>query len=480
MMKTWVKALMIGTMALGPVAAFAAIDNTHHDIQYMGQGTEKCTYCHSKTGITASTGLGKVGGFCVAVCHISTAGLATPIPAVVPTATGTVTAYTFASGTGGTATKSANNATATIFTSGHGMTKSVLTTNFATEGAAVTATGWPYTAGDALQCTSCHSVHDAANPPFLNAKLTDGTQTGGFCQRCHNNAIRVQDFTTSGDHPTEFTWNPTAAAGRSAAKTGDAATIMRGRDIVIATGATNVNQTATNVANNAVAGALNGTTAAWNLGGHVLNTTTGLPQDGTTSTAGNDQFGCYSCHTVHIDQTATGVYGSSLVVAGGAAGTRIVCYVCHTLEPGVTGYGHPIDTETPLYVAQGWAAVPLTAGYTAINALYKPASGAPWCVSCHDVHGGIANRMAIRAIGALNTDGSVCELCHAGSYGNPTTADEHHPGAIGTDYTASAFPIQASWTTTDGHGDLNDGLSCPDCHVGDGTTTKRSTAHNWQ
>jgi hypothetical protein len=323
-------------------------------------------------------------------------------------------------------------------------------------------------------------VHDATNPPFLNDKLSDASQAGGFCQRCHNDPVRQQAFSSAGDHPIEFKWDPAAAALRTAAKTADAPTVMNRRQLLIGSGIRNLNVTASNVANGAAATALNATNAHWNLGGHVVSNVTGLPTTGASATATDDQVGCYSCHAVHVANGG----GTNPVANLLTVGTNLspVCYGCHTQEPGTTNYGHPILPDVPVANAL-WSAIPLTVGYTGLNAMFRPAGAtdAPLCVSCHDVHEGLAGRMAIRnTLGTLNADGSVCELCHAASFANPTTANQHHPGAAATDYTASGFAAGTGWLTTDGHGDLNDGLSCPDCHIGDGSTAKRSTAHNWQ
>lgn len=487
-MKTWVKALLIGTVAVAPTIALAAIDSTHHDINYLGKSSgEKCAYCHSKTGLTAgASGLGKVGQFCVQVCHITGSGLAgAGVPDVVPTQAGYMTAYA-----NGTATITGNGVqTVNVLSDGHGMIPYNLASIRASEASSFTSTGWPYansTAnGDTMQCTTCHAVHDATNPPFLNAKLSVGTQSGGFCQKCHSWAGRQQAFTDSGNHPIEFKWDPAAAVLRGAGKTGDTATVMNKRDIQVPTNGGNIlNVAATGVANGAGATALNALTAHWNLGGHVLSNTTGLPTNGASATATEDQLSCVSCHTVHVTNSASNGYGKLLLVSNDL---NIACFACHTNEPGASNYGHPIFPEVTNTSSHGWPSIPLNANYNALPAYYKPGTGSPTCVGCHDVHGGFNNRMAIRdinnagAMTAMAAGASACELCHLSSFANPTAANGHHPGAASTTYaTTYGFPTSLGWLTTDGLGDLNDGLTCPDCHVGDGTTTKRATAHNWK
>jgi CxxC motif-containing protein (DUF1111 family) len=113
-------------------------------------------------------------------------------------------------------------------------------------------------------------------------------------------------------------------------------------------------------------------------------------------------------------------------------------------------------------------------------------NGEVLCVSCHDVHGGVASTMAIRQItanGAVATTAthSVCLGCHQDSTGAQAGANQHHPGGT-ANFTSTGFPTTIAWTTVDGLGPLADGLSCPDCHVFQGRPgagSPRATAHNW-
>lgn len=498
-MRTWIKALLAGTLALGPAAAMAAIDNTHHDMIYLGASTERCAYCHSKVGLTSSAvPLGKVGNFCVQVCHLTGTGIETGGRSeVVPTSPGNYSqalgVFTMANNGGGPGNIDTNILVA------HGFTPTVLDGLAAAPGTvekdAVAATGWPYTtAGSDMQCTSCHAVHDATNPPFLNAKLAAAgatAQADNFCARCHALPGRVQDFTAAGNHPTEFEWDPAAAALRTVAKTGDAATIQNRREILVGAAITNLNVKDATLADDAPVNALNATTAIWDMGGHVINPATGLPQSGRAGTNA-ENVGCYSCHMVHQSNTVASPYGTALLVGNQLSD---VCHGCHTSEPGTSTYGHPIDEDPQLNEALGWPALTMSPGYIAINAtFYKNTAvnpkgeNSPWCVTCHDVHEAATGRMAIRVIdtkAAYAATDSVCEQCHstgATNWANPTVANAHHPGSTTLDYTAAAnggFPATISWATADGLGDLADGLTCGDCHIGDGTTAKRATAHNW-
>lgn len=469
-MKKWTKALMIGAAALAPAAVLAAgIDGTHHDMTSGGVGVsnEKCAYCHAKTGVADDgTTYGTVGGFCVVVCHSAGGGLS-GTQAVIPDTPG---AYNWAAGAFSMGTISPNDP---MNTTTHGRAPGAFPT---TDGAtAVNDTGWPHTATGVTEyeCTSCHAVHDATNPPFLNAALSDGTQDGGFCQRCHDNTGRMQDIAAAGgDHPIEFTWS-TATANSRGGTTKTDTTVMGNRELVVGTNITNVNVAATDAGAD---GSINQDNDHWNMGGHLIDA------NGLAASAG--QFGCYSCHTVHnLDAD-----GGFLAVG---ASLETICFGCHTTEPGRTNFGHPISpAETTISNGHTWT-IPLSTGangYDGIGAQYLPTVGtAPLCVSCHDVHDASTalvagtTLMAIRTISATMPE-SACEQCHISSFASPDgNTDQHHPGQDSAkNYVADdGFPTSAGWLTIDGLGDLNDGLSCPDCHVGDGSDAKRASAHNW-
>lgn len=480
---------LAGSMAMASGVAFAGVDGTHHDtsattgIAVTAGDDSKCNYCHSITGLTAQNSeLGSVGGFCVVACHL----LDTAVDQKVSNNCEPKSPGVFSWTAPGTFAMDATDSVGfTALTNGHGMDKGVVFMGTgatgSNEAASVTATGWPHTAGNALQCTSCHAVHDATNPPFLNAKLSSGNQTGGFCQRCHTNTGRQQAWTGVGNHPIEMAWAPTGATG-AATRSDDAlrgGVRMGNREIVV----NSVIDFATDGTGNLMVETTPGTATDlttslathWNLGGKLINTTNGMPDS-----TGN--FGCYTCHTVHVGATASNSLANVLLIGNNMT---TVCYGCHAMEPGMTGYGHPIGTDDPVGSGanNGWT-IPLTAAYGA-SEFAVTAGSAPNCVTCHDVHGAAAGFMAIRAIATIPAGGSACEMCHAQSFTMGTGVDQHHPGgASTTDYTATAYGYasQTAWySTADGLGDLNEGLSCPDCHVGDQnrTTGKRTSAHNW-
>lgn len=494
--KNFWRAVLGGALLLSPVAALAGIDSTHHDMPYLSVSQEKCSYCHSKViGAAvlarADVNLKKVGQFCVLVCHLNGTGV-TGRSEVVPTSPGTYGAYTAGAilpdsgnagyGKDGTLAMTATDNTNTVLllTQGHGMNKAKPFLP-ADEVAAITATNWPHTSTDDLQCTSCHAVHDGENPPFLNAQLNT------FCQSCHANASRTAGLgDNSGNHPVDIKWEPAIALS------------SRNRDIgALTTMPANINVVVPGVGNTAAKTAVAGTGVSWAMGGHLISDTTGLP---VTAAYATNKFTCVSCHQVH-DATsgATGENGDTLTVGNEL---ETVCYGCHTIEPGATGMGHPIGEEVTTSSLRGWQAdleSKLSVGYNgpAHDGAAGVAAGvngpnattsSPTCTTCHDVHGGATGRLAIRVIGGkatYATADSVCDTCHVGSFSNPDNgADKHHPGVVyaspSTVYTSKNYPSSTSWATKDGNGDLTDGLSCQDCHVGNGApTTQNSTAHNW-
>jgi len=475
------KASIAGALVLVPIAGFAAVDGSHHDMVHMGVGTsgvEKCAFCHSITGLSAVAGYGEVGGFCVQVCHSSGTAAETAFSEAMPTGPGQFNAAMAV--TAGLADPSILSSAVS-----HGFLKAVIPTP--DDAAAVEDTSWPHTGATeaSIQCTSCHAVHDPTNTPFLNARLGTGDNTTAFCQQCHDGRAaagttgRYQDFANAGAHPTEFDWDPAAALARatyagSGAATGqkdtDAATYMMSR--VIADAAANLQITPT-----IAAGVFNDPNNNWNTGGHILDLVSGLP----TTATGN--FGCYSCHSAHQEQNATGEQGDLLLLGGAIS---YFCHGCHGTDPGATGFGHPIYADAILTntLHSDWGSIPLTAAYAALTTpLFRPDppnGNPPYCVSCHDVHEGALNLMAIRRVaGTESPTSSVCLSCHQDSF-SVAAVNSHHPGIAGNDYNAThGFATAAAWLTVDNNGDLTDGLSCPDCHVGTGNDIRRSTAHNW-
>jgi hypothetical protein len=486
----------------------AAIDNTHHDMtSYIALETEKCAFCHSKSlSAGSATGLGQVGTFCAVVCHTTYA------PAS-PGYIGTNYAKVDASVTG----------MATIAQS-HGYTKATIAT---TEGgldseATVTGTSWPHTNGTTMQCTSCHSVHDGSNPPFLNAPLSSATandNAASFCQKCHSGAAaiaggtvagRFQAISEFGAHPTEFALTGTLGnAGPAVATTG----VKLGRSIVFKAPATIMNiLTNGGAATIADFNALDDSGAGnyWQLGTHLMGTN-GLP----AASGATAKFGCYSCHMAHqaeqISGTSTDDLQQALIAAPydnktGDATDSTLCVACHgdttdtpmgEHNPGsVTSYSHPANSESgtpyqhdhidhaadadPNLPDTGFFPIDVTSILTqlsGIDTVDVGLGGEVLCVTCHDVHGGVKDMMAIRNVnGSVTNTTGVCNGCHGTRTAVAQTGSEnwHHPttgtGALTTQFDGAGAAFGATLTAA---GAGTGSLSCDDCHVFNGT------AHNW-
>lgn len=493
-MKRWMKVTVAGLASLAPVAGFAAIDNTHHDMPYMsiGSGGEKCAYCHSKTNVTTGvTAYGEVGGFCVVVCHQSGTQAATGKIETIPQGPGSFDSTLAVPARPGRA------ATTVAFIGGsHGnVAGNIALATVGDTTASMTATAWPHATETNIQCTTCHAVHDNTNPPFLNAPLSSGTPGTDFCSRCHNGlgmgagrAGRYDSLlATAGAHPTEMLYAPAAALARNVAKTTDTSVTMRNRTL-LANPAANLDVLA-NITNN-----MNDPASFWETGGHLM------PAGANQIPAASGNVGCYTCHSAHQAATAvTSSAGATSLILG--LDMQNFCYGCHgggaatppqtgtTKEnPGNTNEYHPVNTEAKIGVfpipMSTNATLPTGGNYATVQGLYSnsfaPATGSPFCVSCHDVHGGRDGKMALRVINTtiqITNSDSICITCHVQSTTNTHSANSnwHHPGT-NINYNNAAnggFVTTTGWLTTDGLGDLTDGLSCPDCHVANGT------AHNW-
>lgn len=487
-MKRWIRSALVGLVALAPAAALAAIDNTHHDmVRYTG-AKERCAYCHARqlaAGTPPAATYGQVGNFCIVVCHDATivTGAAVAGPGYYLD-----TSYALTAG--------ASGATVVAFSSSHGRDTTVLTA-LGDLTASVAATGWPHSSKANMECTTCHTVHDATNPPFLNGQLGTGNNATAFCQKCHTGAThtgagragRYQDITSMGAHPTEFALLLGTVA-RTAPKLG--------RQIIFKSPIFNrtVADTTVDVFNNTVG-------SNWPTGGHLFDTTRRLPSNNVATPTG--VFGCYTCHSAHQTFNVGGIEqtGNMLLLANPRAATHAqspLCAGCHGVSagngvnnPGTTAYYHPVNSEAqspfqhdhnthaagPNLPNTGSFPIAMSAAWTGASAAFKGVSGAVVCASCHDVHGGVASLMAIRALGTTSPTNAQCLFCHQDSTGTQTGVNWHHPGGTGNYSTTHSMPASTAWLTIDGLGRLTDGLSCPDCHVFQGNATRRATAHNW-
>jgi predicted CXXCH cytochrome family protein len=496
---------------MAPIAGFAAIDGTHHDMTvYMGAGTtdEKCAFCHS-VSLTdiADAGVGQVGTFCAVVCHDATRpGLTNAIVAgpgmISPTFTTTAAV----------AVGLAN------LTGGHGLEPAVGMPAI-DQAADVTATDWPHSKEAQMQCTTCHAVHDGTNPPFLNGPFATGdnttANTGAFCNRCHDGANgiaagkagRWANIADMGAHPTEFVYSAAGAAGPTA-NAGKGGRVLSFKAPLVNTTAA---VTTTVAAFNATI-----TGNAWRQGGHLIDTATKLPVAAASATA-TTRFGCYSCHSAHqADEGGVNLIVGSVNQARAAGASSTFCVACHgatqaaNTDPvwnvGDTNYGHPanetadlpyqhdhelnvgtglyghgnvhpnipstgsfpIDVALPAALSGLSATDDLTAGDFGAN-------GEILCNTCHKVHNGVANQMAIRNINGIAAGDNICVKCH-GTLPQPTGGagiNRHHPTPASADIDPVYSTAALTWADAGGNQTMGDGLGCADCHVfGD-------TAHNW-
>lgn len=518
-MKRIFKALAVGSLVLAPMMALAAIDGSHHDMTDYRGVAEKCAYCHAKTGLGTYNNFGQVGSFCVAVCHD---GATSGMPGATPTAPGH-----FGDGTVANryATVAGTNGIDTVNFATHGNSPIVL--GAPDDPAAVAATNWPHSNETTMQCTTCHAVHDSTNTPFLNAPLSTGTNATSFCQRCHTGSAPVAGYAGRyaaiagmGAHPTEFAYvdGTSVRSGVNADKLSrdlnvKAAKLYQGLAASYTDRAAFDADTTNNTAG----------TGAWRTGGHFI-AANGLPITAANSAAlAGATFGCYSCHSAHQSSTGTAanpissgslILGSVNAELGAGASTANFCTGCHGLpasvnNPGSTSYYHPANEQAAVTSAGGSnyngshehsthgataGLIPNTGSFPIPvvmgGSVPKGTVGNEvLCTSCHDVHGGVAGHMAIRAVeAAVQINGAnskdVCFTCHQASTPvGGSGANSHHQGQGRTkNYTGGdSFPAVANiaWGYPGGYGNLADGLSCPDCHVFQANTTHRATAHNW-
>lgn len=505
------KTMLAGVVMLAPIAGWAAIDGTHHDMTTYPTpasktSDQKCAYCHSITlAPLADPGIGSVGVFCAVVCHngrvptaaIDGPGLMDPASA---TLAGTV-----------------GNSGLNVLVNSHGLTKADLDgVNYGglDQGSDITATSWPHAGEANMQCTTCHAVHDGDNPPFLNAPLGTGSNATAFCSRCHTGARaaaatvagRYQSIAGMGAHPTEFTvdTDDDGVFGEEGPTLGLPAGSKLGRAISFKSEI--LNRVAKSTASVA---AFNATSDdAWVTGGHLVNNTVVRMPIAAASAVASTTMGCYSCHSAHQDQDNVLLLGSTNAAHVGGA-SSVLCIGCHGTgaantaiwNAGITNYGHPANEGAAApYVhdhashaavnhanlpASGTFPIdvvdPLEPALAGVTALQIGANGEILCNTCHDVHGGVIGQMAIRDITGAMVDATdrICFGCHGTQ---DTSASEpawnrHHPtmpaASIDNAYDKTN-PL--TWDATYGGTGLmtmNDGLGCGDCHV------FNDTAHNW-
>lgn len=493
--------------------AFAAIDNSHHDMTtYLGATADsKCFYCHGLPQTIPVGIYGQVGDFCVVRCHQSGSVLGAagefipqgPNTYAETAAGGTITITAGETGPLTLAYNSGSHPVGTSTTDGPAGQGPSITAPDTT--AAMIATTWPYTSnahlsvvGNSIQCTSCHAVHDNdAGTPFLWASM--GTQVApvaasagaAFCSRCHNGrhdvapvgaAADVGTIAAFGSHPVEVTWNAATALARTTANSNG----RRPRTITMDDpGGTNVFDVPFSSTGSAD---FDPAANKYQTGGHVGAMTVSLSNGAAV--------GCYTCHAAH----ATGT-NALLIANKDGIDTSPLCIGCHgpgpraattsDSNPGGNGFYHPCNIEAPTTAASPGANL---YRYTASNGVFPVVAFIPTanqageltplgtatnqllCTTCHDVHGAVGSDMSIQNFGQ-GANGYVCAVCHTGQEGvseNLAAADSHH-------ITYATKPLyfgaaQPSWSEAGGGAwpiSIQDRLDCADCHVFNGT------AHNW-
>jgi len=484
---------------------YAAFDTSHHDLRTYVSSAQGCYHCHGRVA-TATVdnavinGAGAVGALCLYRCH-AIAGIFTadpgslqPDPPSYPQDNGT---YSWVN--------PAPDYNAVRFDRSHGSDMSVAST---------VGAGYPYnptgaTSGN-IQCTSCHSVHDDTNSPFIWRQMGKDGTTAGLCSTCHS-AYAGSDLTglPNGNHPVDFVVDTTAAASRNSGST-PFRTQRHGRLISIdgeaVFGAGNHVFDVSTPAGATLRAAAGTPNTSWITGGKMWNG----PNNYGNFVSGTSKMGCYTCHSAHRTTGGGSNYLTVMAIQDLAVGYNPICVGCHgsanswaanksDWNMGVTAYGHPVGDNTQNTGTPGQYTTS-AGGFTFSINLPAGAQfgnqGELLCLTCHDVHGGVAGSMAIRNLGQ-GTTRVVCKSCHNGvgfpnvndvsKGGTGEPANSHHrttTQSISTP-TSTYAPINEaganmqvntpSWASTAplGLGDLSSGMDCADCHIFNGT------AHNW-
>ena len=362
------------------------------------------------------------------------------------------------------------------FATTHGMTKAG-----APDGAADLDANLPYIPGTvAMQCTSCHNVHDTT---AADAFLQDDIDV--ICARCHpgRQFVGGAASTAQGAWGAYYGYDPAATNGNPGSHpvgtdvfgdgsqhdiTGDGTADPDSPIVTTAIGVADYLATAA-------------TPTTYNLGPKLID-------GGTTWQAGNG-IGCVTCHAPHgIDSddhaTQAGPFSDVLAtnqseMGGHANGNtdpnNTLCEACHRggitgfastyfPNPGATGYSHPVD-DYYLLADAGVAGVP--AGWPVGDGAENPGGPDIICESCHMPHplaATDADNLQPDPLVATNThilrgdDTGICDACHTG------TVPDHHPVGAGL-MDGTLFD-----STRIGDGDTD--MDCADCHNGQG-------AHNW-
>ncbi|HEY5999406.1 MAG TPA: cytochrome c3 family protein [bacterium] len=248
----------------------------------------------------------------------------------------------------------------------------------------------PYTAatnpliqsGDqAIQCTSCHFVHDNTDgvSPYLRAG-TGAAYRGDLCERCHRRG-ETDTAAEQGDGNSMVYTNATVSLHPVQIS---AVTATNGARLRTALVPSVAGAPGTPDIGNALTSATTAPTG-WLLGAHSA--------DGSTTGV----LDCTTCHAVHGDETSQtpgqGNYKLAINNYPATYTSSPLCYGCHQLPVVTTASvgDHPIDTTTGTYVVT----FPSDGGPNHGSAVSPWPQGTgtdptPMCSSCHDAHGGMA------------------------------------------------------------------------------------------
>jgi predicted CXXCH cytochrome family protein len=502
-------------LLLAAFPAGAGIDNSHHDIRQYLPEKDACLVCHARKDTNyygmMENDLGTYGGQCIFLCH-SGKGILPETPTLVPEPGPAVSTSDYS------ATQTPDY-TVVFFSRSHGRQPRNL------KGANGRQTTWPpptlnwpsVAAGAAIECSSCHSVHDNSYPPFLLAPLAaEYPAFDGFCDRCHpERATNNLSAPPDGNHPVDFVVDESQAASRS-----DFGRFGR-RIRIQAYGKADGNGTV-NVFDVPAPSAkgLNEKSVSWKMGGHLTSGGTAA-MTAWNPRGGKQQMGCYTCHSAHRPSTEGERNLTVIKTLEADLGWNPICVGCHgsatslkgdreDWNAGMTSWGHPAGTATERDPSGHYTAT--LGGFKfsiAAVTFANPQNGNQFgsngellCTTCHRVHFGVPGSRALADIGQRGK--SICKRCHSG-IGIPNEADWSKGGSVTTGHNmprahhATSGPVRVataggsgghpktnepsapilriqmpSWANvTSGLGDITTSMDCPDCHTFNGT------AHNW-
>ncbi len=268
--------------------------------------------------------------------------------------------------------------------------------------------------GRAIQCTSCHFVHDETDSkrPYLRTGTGAAGYRGDLCERCHmrgeiDTAAEQGDNNEAAGYNVNISLHPIQIA---------ATVPTQGASMVAALAVSSAGSP--NMGNPVPAAG----SWTWNLGGK------------TDAGGATGVLDCNTCHAVHGDETAgsggQGLYILAINNFPTNYATSALCNGCHNRPVVTLGGDHPIDTNTGAYTVNfptnggpnhGSALSPWPAGTAANNTAV--------CSSCHDAHGGLpadasTNQGNVQTGRLRRTMGNATNWCYS-CHGNASPNNHH-------------------------------------------------------